>query len=612
MCGIYGSTFRYKDEIIKRKLSTMIFRGPDYQSYKRYRLPKEEELTLGHIRLSILDLDARSNQPFDYNEQISIVFNGEIYNFEELKNTLLQGVFLRTTSDTEVICALYEKYGRECVELLNGMFSFVIYDKQNNELFGARDRLGKKPFYYRWSSEGFEFASQPDPIRIGNTFKIDEQARAFYLFNGYIPDPYCIWKDLKKLRAGQKFVYNIISNELKISTYWDLFSNSCGFQRPKTYDEAKEIVYGLLDDAVKIRLRADVPIGMFLSGGIDSSLTSAFIAKHNNDITAYSIGFENAAYDESSYAKDVAEALGIPIRIKKCEGVEMWEAFKGYSSFYDEPFADFSAIPSSLLAKMTREDVTVAIGGDGGDEIFYGYSTYSKLVQKERLYKYLPYAVRRGIYFIAHLVSDSHYVELFKFKDLRDQFICRGGYGDFNDAAKYDAYALAHQLPDIDYINEERGLLSYSDYDMKHYMNSCINTKTDRATMRYSLELRSPLMDYRLAEYSRLLPLDFMFDKRLGGKKILKDIVYDMVPREILERPKHGFAAPVGEWFKTSLKELFMETLNKNSIVNNCPELDADKLVDYRNRFIRSERDTLCETSFFKLFTYLQWIKQHS
>ena len=612
MCGIHGSTFRYSDDCINRKLSSMNFRGPDFQSFKRYHFAKDKELILGHVRLSILDLDTRSNQPFDYNDRISIVFNGEVYNFEELKSTHLQGVSLRTTSDTEVICALYDKYGQKCVELLNGMFAFVILDKSKGELFGARDRLGKKPFYYRWNSDGFEFASQAEPIRIGNSFNIDEQARAFYLFDGYIPDPYCIWKELKKLRAGQKFTYNIASNKLEISAYWDLFSNSCGFQRPTSYNEAKETVYDLLNDAVKIRLRADVPIGMFLSGGIDSSLTSAIIAKHNHNITAYSIGFNNAAYDESAHAKAVADALGVPIMIRKCEGEEMLDAFNGFHTFYDEPFADFSAIPSSLLAKVTRKNVTVAIGGDGGDEIFYGYSTYSKLAEKEQLYQYLPYAVRKGIYSVAHLFSDSHYVELFKFKDLRDQFICRGGYGDFKDAAKFDPYALAHQLPDIGYINEERGLLSYSDYDMKHYMNSCINTKTDRATMRYSLELRSPLMDYRLAEYSRLLPLEYMFDKRNGGKKILKDILYNIVPREILERPKHGFAAPVGEWFRSSLKEQFVDVINKNDIIYYCPELDADKLIDYRDKFLRSEKDTLCETSFFKLFIYLQWIKLHS
>lgn len=612
MCGIYGTTFRYSDGSIDRKLSSMNFRGPDFQSFKRYRLSEEKELAIGHVRLSILDLDTRSNQPFDYNERISIVFNGEIYNFEELKDTWLQGVPLRTTSDTEVICALYDKFGQKCVEFLNGMFAFVILDKAKGELFGARDRLGKKPFYYRWDSEGFEFSSQAEPIHIGNTFNIDEQARAFYLFDGYIPDPYCIWKELKKLRAGQKFVYDILSNELEISTYWDIFSNSCGFQKPKSYNEAKEIVLGLLNDAVKIRLRADVPIGMFLSGGIDSSLTSALIAKNNHDITAYSIGFNDAAYDESSHAKAVADALGIPLKIRRCEGREMLDVFTGFHTYYDEPFADFSAIPSSLLAKVTREDVTVAIGGDGGDEIFYGYSTYTKLAEKERLYKYLPYALRKGIYSLAHLFSDNHYVELFKFKDLRDQFISRGGYGDYKDAANYDPSVLAHQLPDIDYINENRGLLSYSDYDMKHYMNSCINTKTDRATMRYSLELRSPLMDYRVAEYSRLLPIEYLCDKHYGGKRILKDILFEMVPREILERPKHGFAAPVGQWFRKELKETFMGVLTRENVMTYCPELNADKIIKYRDLFMYSGRDTLCETSFFKLFIYLQWIKLQS
>lgn len=609
MCGIYGSIFRYKDETVERKLSAMNFRGPDSQSYKRYALPRDKDLILGHVRLSILDLDARSNQPFDYNENISIVFNGEVYNYEELKISYLQGTKLRTTSDTEVICALYEKFGRKCVCLLNGMFAFVILDKQRNELFGARDRLGKKPFYYRWNDGGFEFASQAEPVHIGNQFQIDELSRAFYFFNGYIPDPYCIWKELKKLRAGQSFLYDIQTNKLEMSTYWDLFSNTCRYRPPKSYLEAKETISELLEDSVRIRLRADVPVGMFLSGGIDSSLTSALIAKQSHSITAYSIGFEDSAYDESSHARAVAECLGIPIKIKRCEGDDMLDCFNTFSTFYDEPFADFSAIPSSLLAKITREDVTVAIGGDGGDEIFYGYGSYANLAEKERLYKYFPYPLRKTVYSIAHLFSDSHYVELLKFKDLRDQFICRGGYGEFGHAAKFDAYSLAHQLPDIVYINEERGLLSYSDYDMKHYMNSCINTKTDRATMRYSLELRSPLMDYRLAEYSRLLPLEYLFDKGWGGKKILKDILFDMVPREVFERPKHGFAAPVGHWFRSSMREQFIDTLSKDDIEQYCPELDAGKLITYRDRFLQYGEDSLCETSFLKVFNYLRWVK---
>lgn len=611
MCGIYGTTFHYRDEIVKRKLTAMRFRGPDFQSFSRYNVPKDKQITLGHVRLSIIDLDARSNQPFDYNENISIVFNGEIYNFEELKYTYLGDKQLRTTSDTEVICALYEKMGYKCIEFLNGMFSFVIVDKSRNELFGVRDRLGKKPFYYRWNNEGFEFASQPEPIHIGNKFNIDEEARAFYLFNGYIPDPYCIWKELKKLRAGQYFVYSINENNLKIETYWDLFTNSCKFNKPKTYIEAKETVRNLLEDSVKIRLRADVPIGMFLSGGIDSSLTSALVAKNKRDITAYSIGFNNPEFDESIHAKNVADNLGIPFKVNMCEGKDMIEVFNNLYKYYDEPFADFSAIPSSLLAKVTRRDVTVAIGGDGGDEIFFGYNSYVKLAQKERIYNSIPFILRKGIYNIAHLFTDNHLIALLQYKDLREQTICRGSYGSFDAASNFIPMTLGYKLPDIGYIKKDRGMLAFSDYDMKHYMNSCINTKTDRASMRFSLELRSPLMDYRLAEYSRLLPIEYLRDNEYGGKKILKDILYEMVPREILERPKHGFGAPVGDWFKTILKDEFTDTVNFDHVKKYLPELNAEKFIKYRDNFLAGKK-SLQHTSFLKVYNYIKWIEYYN
>ncbi len=349
----------------------------------------------------------------------------------------------------------------------------------------------------------------------------------------------------------------------------------------------------------------------FFRGGVDSSLTSAVIAKINHNITAYSIGFSNSEYDESSHAAAVARSLDIPIVVRKCEGEDMLRCFDNFPVYYDEPFADFSAIPSSLLAKTARRDVTVAIGGDGGDEIFFGYGSYVKLMQKERIYRLLPYPIRKGAYLLLRGFSKSHYLDLLKFKDLRDQFICRGNYGNFGEASSWNDEELAHQLPDISYINKERGLLSFSDYDMKHYMNSCINTKTDRATMRSSLELRSPLMDYRLAEYSRLLPMEYLFDKQTGGKKILKDILYDMVPREILERPKHGFGAPVGEWFRTSMKKQFVDVVNVDDIRKYCPELDAAKMIAYRDRFLKSEPNSLSECSYFKIYNYLSWIKSY-
>ena len=219
MCGIYGTTFPYNREVIERKLELMKFRGPNYTGIKEFDVYPDIKLTLGHVRLSILDLDARSNQPFVYNNSISIVFNGEVYNYKELTEQYLSDVTLRTTSDTEVICAMYEKFGMDCVNYLNGMFAYVIYDKNKNILTGARDRLGKKPFYYWHTKEGFEFASQIKVIKYGNDLQIDELARKFYVLQGYIPDPYCIFKGVNKLRASEQFVYYLDSNELKISNH---------------------------------------------------------------------------------------------------------------------------------------------------------------------------------------------------------------------------------------------------------------------------------------------------------------------------------------------------------------------------------------------------------
>jgi len=278
MCGIYGSTIKYNDKVIKDKLLRVVFRGPDNVSFKRYN-SDGNSVILGHNRLSIIDLDARSNQPFDYNDSLSIVFNGEIYNYRALSKDHLNDVKLKTNSDTEVICAMYEKYGVSCVKFFNGMFSFVILDKKAKILYGARDRLGKKPFYYYQSDKGFEFSSQLSQIQVGNDFTINSQARLFFLINGCIPDPLSIYNEVKKLSPGHYFVYNLEVKEFKDYEYWNLFCNSNQFDCPKTYKEAKEKVKELLDDAVSIRLNSDVPLGAFLSGGIDSSLISAIALK---------------------------------------------------------------------------------------------------------------------------------------------------------------------------------------------------------------------------------------------------------------------------------------------------------------------------------------------
>lgn len=604
MCGIYGTTLRYERQVVEHKLELMNFRGPNHTGIREFTPLPDVKLTLGHVRLSILDLDARSNQPFVFNDEISIVFNGEIYNYVELKRQYLGDVVLKTESDTEVICAMYEKFGPDCVSYFNGMFAYVIYDHKKNILVGARDRLGKKPFYYWHTAHGFEFASQIKVIQYGNKLNIDELSRKFYVLQGYIPDPYCIYEGVKKLRAGQQLVYHLDSNQLDVKNYWNIFDNTCGFTAPKSFEEAKDTVKQLLLDSVRMRLRADVPVGIFLSGGIDSSLTSAIVSKINSNICAYTIGFDNPRYDESKYAKVVAGSLGIPIKVSMCVGSEQQKIFDDYINYYDEPFCDPSMIPSSLVAQKAREDVTVVLGGDGGDELFFGYEKYEYIMARLNQYK-KPYWLRKmaSPYFLwkkGH--RDMVYATQ---RDYADVFRSEGIFVyDFGGAEKFDRLALARLLPDRDVFKKERGILAYTDYDMKFFMNA-VNQKVDRATMRCSLELRNPIMDYRIAEYSRLIPKEYMYTSDLKLKSILKSILYDFVPRRLLDREKQGFMPPTNDWFRGSLKAKLLDFVTEENVKCLLPELDAHKLIHLRDEFMDGK--DMDARRFWAVYNYINW-----
>lgn len=608
MCGIFGTTLRYSRKVIEHKLELMNFRGPDHTGIKEFDVSSDMKLTLGHVRLSILDLDSRSNQPFVYNEDISIVFNGEVYNYKELKSQYLSDVTLRTTSDTEVICAMYEKFGADCVNYLNGMFAYVIYDSKNKVLVGARDRLGKKPFYYWHSSQGLEFASQLKVIQYGHHFEVDELSRQFYVLQGYIPDPYCILKGVNKLRAGQQFIYDLTKNKIEVSSYWNIFDNTCCFTVPRSFEEAKDTVRDLLFDSVKMRLRADVPVGIFLSGGIDSSLTSAIVSKINTNICAYTIGFDNPRYDESRYAQAVAKSLDIPINVSMCVGSDQQQIFDDYINYFDEPFCDPSMIPSSLVAQKAREDVTVVLGGDGGDELFFGYSKYEYI--KARLHQYQkPYWLRKlaSPYF---LLKKGHRDMVYATqRDYADVYRSEGIFVyDFGGAEKFDRLLLAKQLPDRDIFKKERGILAYSDYDMKFFMNA-VNQKVDRATMRCSLELRNPIMDYRIAEYSRLIPFEYMYTPDLKLKSILKSILYDIVPRELLDREKQGFMPPTNDWFRGSLKRKLLDVITEKNVRDLLPDLDVERFISLRDEFMSGKN--MDARRFWAVYTYINWYKNY-
>lgn len=599
MCGIYGSTLKYSSQTVERKLAQINFRGPDFTSFSQ-----QDDIVLGHNRLSIIDLDIRSNQPFAY-QHIKIVFNGEIYNYQELKNELSKKSYVfKTNSDTEVICAAYLAYGADCVKKFNGMFAFVIYDRIKNELFGARDRFGKKPFYYSHSGKSFEFASQPSEISYGRNLNIDDTAIQDYLFWGYVPEPKSIYREVKKLPAAHSFKFALLTGDLKITNYWDL---DYGWENKftGTYNSAKSKLEELLADAVNIRLFADVPLGIFLSGGIDSSLVAAMAVKQVDKVKTFAVKFNEKGFDESIYAAKVAQHLGTEHHTITCNYFEGIQLITEFSKYYDEPFADPSAIPSMLLSKYTKKHVTVALSGDAGDEAFLGYHRYNWINKVDFLFQ-LPLAFRKTI---AGLLSVSPMY--------RHKLIAMGLSVDTIENLYLQMFSGMEKswltnVPNIDenllriLNNPLKPLLErISDFDIKTYLNGNINTKVDRASMAFSLESRSPLMDYRVIEFSRSLPTNFKFENGTQ-KRILKDLLFEHVPASYFNRPKAGFSMPFKTWFRNDLKAYVLDVLTKKEL-QNIPGINVRRTLEIIEEHMSGKWNR--STQIWKLLVLVQWLK---
>ncbi|RZJ81553.1 MAG: asparagine synthase (glutamine-hydrolyzing) [Flavobacterium sp.] len=599
MCGIYGSTLKYSGQTVEKKLARISFRGPDFSTYSQ-----DDEMILGHNRLSIIDLDSRSNQPFSY-KHLKIVFNGEIYNYQELKTELNKKNYsFKTNSDTEVICAAYLAYGADCVKQFNGMFAFVIYDSIKNELFGARDRFGKKPFYYSHSGLLFEFASQPSEISYGRNLTIDNTAIQDYLFWGYVPEPKSIYCEVKKLPAAHSFKFNLLSGDFKIENYWDL-DYSWENKFTGTYISAKYELEQLLADAVKIRLFADVPLGIFLSGGIDSSLVAAMAVKQVDKVKTFAIKFNEKGFDESIYAAKVAQHLGTEHHTITCSHLEGIQLITEFSKYYDEPFADPSAIPSMLLSKYTKKHVTVALSGDAGDEAFLGYHRYNWINKVDFLFK-LPLAVRKTI---AKLISIS---PMYKHKLIAMGLSVNTIENLYLQMFSGMENSWLTNVPNIDknllriLNNPLKSLLErISDFDIKTYLNGNINTKVDRASMAFSLESRSPLMDYRVIEFSRSLPTNFKFENGIQ-KRILKDLLFEHVPASYFNRPKAGFSMPFKTWFKNDLKSYVLDTLTKKEL-QNIPGINVNRTQEIIEEHMSGKWNR--STQIWKLLVLVQWLK---
>lgn len=597
MCGIYLTNISLEEEEVKSKLETIQFRGPDYLG-----IQKESDLTFGHLRLSILDLNVRSHQPMKFDDLV-IVFNGEIYNFQEIKIELINlGYTFTTTGDTEVLLKGYKAWGADLVSKLNGMFAFAIYDATSRKIFCSRDRLGVKPFYYSWSDGQFEICSQLRPI--SQNKKINQDAISMYLDCGYIPSPYTIYQKVYKLSPGNNLEIDLTEQKYEIKEYWNLKKVK---ETALSYDEAKHKLHEMLKDAVKIRLRSDVPFGSFLSGGIDSALVSSIAAKVSKErIRTFSIGFEDEKYDESKAAANYARIIGSDHTETICKPEDVLEMIPKLIEVYDEPFADSSALPSLLLNKVTKQSVTMALSGDGGDESFFGYNHFRLVPYADKI-TLVPHIIRKIASRMLVLNVLGHRNNPYK--------------GILNVGSKYDfiagifvGYDSLLKKRDFSWLSHYKGYQTWSDnllqatadLNIKLWLENDSNAKVDRASMAYSVEVRSPFLDYNIIEFARTLPVSFRYEKG-NRKKILKDILKEYIPEKAFDLPKKGFAVPLESWIRTELREDFEENLT-DDFLKLVPNLNVNRFKTMFQQHLNGEHDY--SSYIWRLYILSRWYQE--
>ena len=595
MCGIYLTNLPIKKSKLQSKLKLIKHRGPDYTGTLQ-----KDGLTFGHTRLSILDLDSRSHQPMEH-ENYLIVFNGEIYNYKDIRLELCDlGESFTTQSDTEVILIGYKIWGKELLTKLNGMFAFCIYDKNNNEVFCARDRLGVKPFYYSWENGNFEICSEIKPL--SENKQIDNEAIEIYLQTGYIPSPWTIYEEVKKLKAGHFMILNLKSNEIQLEQYWELKKSvPCKL----SYEESKNKLNELLEDAVKIRLNSDLPFGSFLSGGIDSALISSIANKQTGGkLKTFTIGFDDPKYDESLLAKSFSKIIGSSHTETTCSPKDLLELLPIFFSVYGEPFADPSAIPSLLLNKVTKPNVTVALSGDGGDESFLGYNHFDwswkvksvfkvPFVTRAFLSKFIPFKLvgkrGKGIKNILNYKNFDYFIEgIFT------------GFGSFLLKSKKAEWLKEYKS--FKSLSNEP-LQRTADLNIKLWLDNDSNVKVDRASMAYAVEVRSPFLDYRIIEFARTLPISYRFQKG-KRKRILRDILNEYIPQEIFDVPKKGFSIPIGDWFKNELKDDLIKHLN-DDFFNKIECLNVENIKLFMKLHFQNKGDY--STYLWRVYVLSKW-----
>ncbi len=596
MCGIAGWINLDKTEpnpnaeaVLHSMCERIVHRGPDSEG-----LWLDDTISLGMRRLSIIDLHTGDQPVFNCDKSVVVMMNGELYNYREVRAELdAKGHKFTTKSDTEILPHLYEEHGEAMLDHVNGMFAFSLWDTKRKKLIIARDRFGEKPLYYGTFDGKLIWASELKAILAHPAVKpeLDLNALRHYVSFDYVPAPMSIFKGIRKLPAAH--VLTVENGEVNVRRYWDV-SWATGSEpgaiatgspakpqsRQAPLSEKAEELRDLLSDAVRMRLVADVPLGILLSGGIDSSTVAAFSVQHATErVKTFSIGFEEDSFDESKYARQVARHLNTEHYEDKLSATTAGDLISEIGSWLDEPLSDGSLIPTFLLAQFVRKHVTVALGGDGGDELFAGYPMYYAHTVAAK-YLAIPSIVRSGLIepFVKALpVSTKNmsfdykakrFVRASKYDDVTRHHSWFGSFSLDQHDQLFTSDVLAQTEADI--YRGVRELVAGSDAanviekmqyaDINYYLAEDILTKVDRAAMAVSLETRAPFLDPRVGQFAASIPVEYKL-KGKSGKHILKEAMKDLLPHNILHRPKKGFGIPIAEWLKGRLNPLMQEML---------------------------------------------------
>ncbi len=629
MCGIAGFidfNQNLSNESLKEMTDVLHHRGPDDSGYSFFETASAN-IGLGHRRLSIMDVSSHGHQPM-LHENLEIIYNGEVYNFKEIRKELeKENYTFDSDSDTEVILKAYHLWGIKAVDKFNGMFAIAIYDKNANKITLIRDRAGVKPLFYYRKNNNILFASELKSFHKSGCFDkdIDTNALALYLQYGYIPQPHTIFKDTYKLEAGHYLTIDLETKQIEEIKYWDVIDH---YNKPKlkiSDEEALEETEKLLKSSFEYRMVSDVPVGVFLSGGYDSSIVTAMLQQGRSEqINTFTIGFHEKGFDEAPYAKEVAKLLGTNHTELYCTQKDALEIIPKLCDIYDEPFGDVSGIPTTLVSELARKDVTVSLSADGGDEIFAGYTKHLASLQHYNKFSKIPFPIRKAIelgmsqinpnkipYFkntynfetkyrkLKNAITLQHAAEIMK---LTSQYFT---FNQTQELLKEPLAILPTHFDDlVSSHNDELNHMLAVDY--KTYLVDDILTKVDRAGMSVGLEGREPLLDYRLIEFAAQLPSHLKY--REGQQKwLLKEITHKYLPKKLMDRPKQGFGVPITEWFKDELEKYFHIYLDQNRLIKEGL-FNPNKVIEMRDKYLDGDKESAAKL--WRILMFEMWYER--